>query len=83
MQLTNRLKQRYSYYMEVKCAWCGRIIKSSDTPLTSHGICRECKKAFQLSRKSEKNISDVIHLSQQDAPSHKDCFENDGKQKDF
>lgn len=28
------------------CAWCGEIIRDSNTPQDSHGICSECKKTF-------------------------------------
>lgn len=24
------------------CAWCGKVIRESDTPQDSHGICDEC-----------------------------------------
>ena len=46
--------------IEVKCAWCGKVIKAADVKVCeqtkiSHGMCDDCKKSMLAEVAHENN----------------------------
>jgi DNA-directed RNA polymerase subunit RPC12/RpoP len=73
MVLTILPAARYIESMVVKCAWCGRILDASESSLTSHGICPECKKAFMKNRRNgDSLLSGILSLKKRSSPGQDD-----------
>lgn len=73
MVLTIFLTSLYSEDMVLKCAWCGRILDASESSVTSHGICPECKRAFMKNRERRTSpLSGILSPRETSSPGQGD-----------